>query len=128
VGPRQTIGLLLALIGCSALLLLACGADDDGPEGDIEGYCQARFTAWCPVYYDCDPFGFQTGFRSLEECIEHSVRDCLDPPPGTSRCEGATAEETEACVTYIQSNSGDGCRNLFGITSDLSPCEEDICD
>jgi hypothetical protein len=109
--------------------LLACSEEPggDGPEGDLAYYCAERTAAWCPAYLDCDPFGFPSAFRSMEECLEQSEEDCLDPPEGISRCEGATVEETDACVGYVEANHPDGCSSLFGVSADMSPCEA-ICE
>lgn len=109
--------------------LLACSGDGgpEGPGGDLGDYCGRMSAAFCPAYLDCDPFNFPRAFRSLEECVSQTEGDCLDPPAGQERCDGATVEETDLCVAYLEENHPDGCERLFGPSADMSPCDA-ICD
>jgi hypothetical protein len=119
--PLAVLALMPVQIGCDA------GGGEEGPSGNLEYYCLGWSAAWCPAYRECDPFGFPLAFTSETECIEHSVEDCLDPPGGAEPCSGATEEETDLCVEYLESNHPDGCDRLFGVSADMTPCEE-ICD
>jgi len=112
----------------SLVLLGACddGESTDPPTGNIDYFCASWSAVWCPAYLECEPFEFPSAFRSMEECIEQSAADCLEPPAGFDRCEYASEEETDACVAYIEANHPDGCSNLFGRSADMAPCET-IC-
>ena len=109
-------------------LATACddGGGDGGVDGDLEYYCYHYSNAYCQAYSECDPINFMTYFASVDQCADQTEADCLDPPEGRSRCGGATPEETDICVEYFETNSPDGCHNLFGPSKDLSLCE-DIC-
>ncbi len=124
MAPPSRLAVLLALA-----LAPACsgGGGREGPSGDLEDYCARMAAAFCPAWLDCDPFGFPRAFRSLEECVVATEADCLDPPAGQERCDGATVEETDGCVAYLEASHPDGCERLFGVSADLSPCEA-ICD
>lgn len=120
----------LAAICLATAVASFCACDDtggpEGPAGDIDYYCARYASAWCPAYRECDPFEFPSAFRSLEDCLEQTEADCLDPPAGRQRCVHATVEETDACVAYIDGSYPDECSNLFGRSADMTPCT-DIC-
>ena len=128
---RVSIAVALAAAASAAVVVLACDGDGDGdggpPPGNLEYYCAHEAVAWCPAYADCDPSRFAKAFTSVEQCAEQRALDCLEPPAGFEPCLGATEDETDGCVAYLESNHPDGCQNLFGLTADMSPCES-ICE
>jgi hypothetical protein len=117
---------ILALVASSSLHIGCDDGGSDGDEGDLDYYCEHYSRAYCEAYSECDLFNFHTYFESVEQCAEQTETDCLDPPAGHETCDGATVEETDACVEYVRTNFPDGCENLFGPSKDLSLCE-DIC-
>jgi hypothetical protein len=121
-----------AVILC--LVLLASCRDDSGDGGNgepteaMEYFCDVYSQRWCTAFRMCDESRFNQTFRSFTECVDQVEHDCLIPPEGHDACRGVTQEEADACAAYIEGNIPDGCSNLFGHGSDMSPCEDDICD
>ena len=127
--PKKSVMLLMV----AALFLVSCrGSDGEGPEeepgeGNLEYYCFHFPPAYCRAYQQCNYQRFRDTYRSFEDCVETERSYCEDPPNEDDLCSGATEDETESCLDYLNSNTPDGCDNLFGFDADMSPCLEDIC-
>jgi hypothetical protein len=120
------------LAGSLLALLLGCPGDADpgddaAASGDQAYYCAEWASAFCPAHSECDPFRFGEAFRSIDDCLAQVERDCLEPPAGIEPCDGATRDETDECVAYVEARHPEGCQDLFGPSADMSPCEA-ICD